>query len=213
MKTSRDGIALIKNWEGCRLTAYPDPGTGGDPWTIGYGHTSAAGEPKVVRGLKITQQEADDILVRDLAKYEAAVDRALTRSPTQPQFDACVSLCYNIGQGAFAGSTVVRKFNAGDIGGAADAFLLWNKAGGKVMQGLVNRREAERLHFLKASASAPAQPVAPIAPVPAPSPPPAPESPPAAPAAPARPGSDLAAWVLGAAAALIAALAAWMMKG
>ena len=213
MKTSRDGIALIKKWEGCRLTAYPDPGTGGDPWTIGYGHTSAAGEPKVVRGLKITQQEADDILVRDLAKYEAAVDRALTRSPTQPQFDACVSLCYNIGQGAFAGSTVVRKFNAGDIGGAADAFLLWNKAGGKVMQGLVNRREAERLHFLKASASAPAQPVAPVEPSPAPSPPPTPESPPAAPAAPARPGSDLAAWVLGAAAALIAALAAWVMKG
>lgn len=213
MKTSRDGIALIKRWEGCRLTAYPDPGTGGDPWTIGYGHTSAAGEPKVVRGLKITQQEADDILVRDLAKYEAAVDRALTRSPTQPQFDACVSLCYNIGQGAFAGSTVVRKFNAGDITGSADAFLLWNKAGSKVMQGLVNRREAERLHFLKASATAPAQPVAPIAPVPAPSPPPAPESPPAATPAPARPGSGLAAWVLGAAAALIAALAAWVMKG
>lgn len=213
MKTSRDGIALIKNWEGCRLTAYPDPGTGGDPWTIGYGHTSAAGEPKVVRGLKITQQEADDILVRDLAKYEAAVDRALTRSPTQPQFDACVSLCYNIGQGAFAGSTVVRKFNAGDITGSADAFLLWNKAGGKVMQGLVNRREAERLHFLKASASAPPPPAVPVAPVPAPSPPPRPESPPAATPAPARPGSGLAAWVLGAAAALIAALAAWIMKG
>lgn len=206
MKTSRDGIALVKKWEGCRLKAYTDSV---GVWTIGYGHTSAAGEPRVAAGMTITQQEAEDILVRDLVKYEAAVDRALTRSPTQAQFDACVSLCYNIGQGAFAGSTVVRKFNAGDIGGAADAFLLWNKAGGKVLPGLEARRADERKMFLTAQP----KPVAPVPPPPAPIPPPAPKTPPAATPAPASPAADLAKWVMAAAAGLVAILATWMMKG
>ena len=206
MKTSRTGIDLIRKWEGCRLAAYRCPA---GVWTIGYGHTSMAGPPTVTAGLKITQQEADDILVRDLVKYEAAVDRALTRSPTQPQFDACVSLCYNIGQGAFAGSSVARKFNAGDISGAADAFLLWNKAGGKVLPGLEARRADERRMFLLATA----QPVEPVPPAPAPIPAPTPESPPAATPAPARPGADIAKWVLAGAAALFAVFATWMMKG
>lgn len=200
MKTSRDGIALLKKWEGCRLKAYTDSV---GVWTIGYGHTSAAGEPRVAAGMSITQQEAEDILARDLVKYEAAVDRALTRSPSQAQFDACVSLCYNIGQGAFAGSTVVRKFNAGDIDGAADAFLLWNKAGGKVLPGLEARRADERKLFLKPAAVEPAKPVAPVPAPPAPTPPPA----------PASPAASLAGWVLAAAAGLVALLAAWITKG
>lgn len=204
MKTSRDGIALIKKWEGCRLTAYPDPGTFGEPWTIGYGHTSAAGEPMVKKGMKITQQEADDILVRDLVKYESAVMKALTVLPTQNQFDAMVSLCYNIGPGAFAGSSVVKKFNASNISGAADAFRLWNKAGGRVMQGLVNRREDERKHFLRTA-------VRPVEPLP---PPPPPDVPPVAEPVPApTAGPTIAKWVIGAVGALAAAFAAWLMKG
>lgn len=213
MKTSRDGIDLIKRWEGCKLTAYPDPGTGGEPWTIGYGHTSAAGDPKVYKGLKITQQEADDILVRDLVKYESAVQKALTRSATQPQFDAMVSLTYNIGPGSFAKSSVVKKFNKGDIPGAADAFLLWNKAGGKVMQGLVNRREAERAMFLRAAPVAPEKPVEPVAPPPAPIPTPEPEAPVAPPKAPETPAQNIAKWLIAAVGGLVAILAAWLMKG
>lgn len=203
MKTSSAGIELIKRWEGCRLTAYRDAV---GVLTIGYGHTSMAGEPSVFTGMKITQQEAEDILIRDLAKYEAAVDRALTRTPTQPQFDACTAICFNIGQGAFASSTLVRRFNSGDVKGAADAFLMWNKAGGKVLQGLVNRRTDERKLFLT-PVGAPEKPV-PV--TPAPVQPVAPETPP--PPSPA-PAAGLAMWVMGAAGALIVALATWLMKG
>ena len=204
MKISRAGIELVKRWEGCRLRAYQDSV---GVWTIGYGHTSAAGDPKVTPGLKITQQEAEDILVRDLVKYEAAVQKSLTRSPTQPQFDAMTSLCFNIGPGAFAKSSIVKKFNAGDVQGAANAFLLYNKAGGKVLQGLVNRREDERKHFLK---EAPQKPVEPVPPPPAPAHPPAPETPPAA--APEA-GKSIAGWVMTAVAALLAVLAAWIIGG
>lgn len=160
MKTNREGIALIKKWEGCRLDAYPDPGTGGDPWTIGYGLTSAAGIVPVKKGMKITQEQADDYLVQSLVKYEAAVAKALTRNPNDNQFSAMVSLCYNIGPGAFSASTVVRRFNAGDAAGAADAFLMWTKGGGKVLPGLERRRRAERELFLSsvASSSAPTPP-------------------------------------------------------
>lgn len=148
MKTNRAGIELIQRWEGCKLTAYPDPATGGEPLTIGYGHTSAAGAPAVKKGMKITQQQADEILVNDLVKYEMAVSKALTRNPTENQFSAMTSLCFNIGPGNFAKSSVVKKFNAGDLAGAANSFLLWNKAGGVVMRGLTRRREAERELFL-----------------------------------------------------------------
>ena len=156
MKTSRAGIDLIKRWEGCRLTAYK---CSAGVLTIGYGHTSAAGEPKVTASLKITQEAAEEILVQDLVKYEAAVQKALTRSPTQNQFDAMVSLCVNIGPGAFAKSSLVRKFNGGDLQGAADAFLMWRKAAGKVIPGLEARRQAERTMFLKPSAAAQPKPV------------------------------------------------------
>lgn len=150
MKISRTGIDFIKKWEGVRLKAYR---CGAGVLTIGYGHTSAAGAPQVKEGMTISQREAEDILGRDLVKYEAAVQKALRRAPNQNQFDACVSLCFNIGPGAFAGSSVVRLFNEGDARGAANAFRLWNKAGGKVVQGLVNRREDERALFLRPSAA------------------------------------------------------------
>lgn len=204
MKTNRTAIDIIQRWEGLRLEAYKCPA--GIP-TIGFGHTSAAGEPKVFMGMKITRQEAADILVKDLVKYEAAVTRALTRVPNENQFSAMVSLCYNIGPGAFAGSSIAKRFNQGDVEGAAEAFLLWNKAGGQVLKGLVNRRADERKLFLT--------PVAKPAPLP---PPPDVEPahiPPEKPAQPApESGSGKAlAWVVAAVITVLAALAAIFMKG
>ena len=151
MKISRAGIALIKRWEGCKLDAYQD--TAGI-WTIGYGTTSAAGLGKIGKGLRITQAQADEWLVAGLVQYEAAVSKALTRSPSQAQFDAMVSLCYNIGPGNFTKSSVVRLFNAGDASGAAKAFLLWNKVRNPLTKalefsrGLANRRADEMAHYL-----------------------------------------------------------------
>jgi lysozyme len=206
--TSSTGLDLIKRWEGCKLKAYQDSV---GVWTIGYGLTSAAGIVPVVKGMRITQEQADAYLVQALVKYESGVRRALTRQPSQPQFDAMVSLCYNIGPGAFGGSTLVRRFNDGDIQGAADAFLMWNKAGGKELRGLVNRRKAERALFLTAAPPAPTP--EPVPPSPPAVPSTVPELPPAPSPAPAQPGQSLAAWVLAAVATLIAALAAWIMKG
>lgn len=149
MKTNKAGLDLIKAFEGCRLRAYPDPATGGEPYTIGWGLTSAAGLIKVTPGLKITQAQADEYLVQSLGKYEAAVSKAVTQKPTDNQFGAMVSLCYNIGPANFARSSVVRYFNAGNIQAAADAFLRWNRAAGRVLPGLTRRREDERKLFLK----------------------------------------------------------------
>jgi len=222
MKTNRAGIELIKEFEGLRLTAYKCPA---GVWTIGYGHTTSAGPPAVKSGMKITGEQASEILVTDLVTYEAAVMKALTRSPTENQFSAMVSLCYNIGAGAFTSSTVVKRFNSGDAEGAAAAFRMWKKGGGKVLPGLVRRREAEIALFNAASnhiadagkkaavtvetTPAPAVKDSP-APAPAPAAAPAPDTETAAPVAPSK---ALAGGLIAALAALIAALAAWIMKG
>jgi len=145
VKVNAAGLDLIKSFEGLRLKAYKCS-AGVD--TIGYGHTSAAGEPKVTPRMTITAAEAEKILARDLGKYEQAVDKSVTVKPTPNQFSAMVSLCYNIGPGNFAGSSVVRRLNAGDVKGAAEAFLLWNKVHGRALAGLTRRREAERKLFL-----------------------------------------------------------------
>jgi lysozyme len=145
VKVNAAGLDLIKSFEGLRLKAYKCS-AGVD--TIGYGHTSAAGAPVVKAGMKITAAEAEKILARDLGKYEQAVDKVVTVKPTPNQFSAMVSLCYNIGPGNFAGSSVVRRLNAGDVKGAAEAFLLWNKVHGRALAGLTRRREAERKLFL-----------------------------------------------------------------
>lgn len=147
MKTSSAGIELIKHFEGRVLQAYKDPV---GVWTIGFGHTSMAGPPEVKPGMKITDAEAGEILIRDLGKYEAAVTGALTRVPNQHQFDAMVSLCYNIGPSNFRSSSVRRHFNAGNLAQAAASFRLWNKAKGKVLDGLTRRREAEASLFSRA---------------------------------------------------------------
>lgn len=150
MKVSAAGRKAIAAHEGVRLKAYPDPATGGEPWTIGVGHTSAAGPPKVTKGMTITADECDEILSRDLATFEKAVLKVVTAPLTQNQFDALVSLAFNIGAGNLAKSTLVKKLNARDYRGAADQFTVWNKAAGKVMNGLVKRRAEERALFLKA---------------------------------------------------------------
>jgi GH24 family phage-related lysozyme (muramidase) len=149
-KTNASGLEIIKHFEGWQANAYPDPATGGEPWTIGYGHTSAAGAPKVYKGLTITLAEGEEILKRDLLGYENAVSKAVTRTPTSDQFSAMVSLTYNIGPANFQSSTVLRQHNSGNFAAAADAFLLWNKAGNppKEMAGLTRRRNAERALYL-----------------------------------------------------------------
>lgn len=140
-RISAKGMALIHSFEQCKLEAYPDPGSrDGHPWTIGWGSTG----PDIKRGLRWTQAQCDERFARDIAKYEQAVDKGTAGTPTnQNQFDAMVSLCYNIGIGAFQRSTVLRKHRAKDYRGAADAFAMWNKNDGKVMRGLTRRRLAE----------------------------------------------------------------------
>ena len=143
MKTSTKGIALIKSAEGLRLKAYPDPGTGGLPWTIGYGSTSG-----VTRNMVITEVQAEQMLAADLVRFERIVERLVRVPLNQGQFDALVSFTYNVGEGNFTKSTLLRKLNAGDSTSAAEQFSRWINAGGKVLPGLVKRRAAERALFL-----------------------------------------------------------------
>ena len=145
MKTSVNGIRVLHYFEGCRLEAYPDPGTGGEPITIGWGNT----EPGLTLGTKITQAEADALFTKRLNKeFEPGVLSVLKQPIEQGQFDACVCLAFNIGMGNFRSSTLAKRFNAGDMQGAADQFLRWNRASGKVMLGLRRRRASERALFL-----------------------------------------------------------------
>jgi|SRR5579859_670075 len=136
---------LIERDEGDVLTAYPDPATGGDPWTIGYGHTG----PDVTPNLTITQAQAEILLAGDLHKFEEGVKGYVGDAPTTDnQFSAMVSLSYNVGLGNFERSSVLRFHKAGQYQQAADAFLLWDKAAGQVMSGLVRRRRQEREAYL-----------------------------------------------------------------
>lgn len=160
MKTSDRGVALIKTHEGLRLDAYPDAVYGWARVTIGYGHTSQAGPPNVTRGMRITADEADAILRSDLRKFEVAVTGMVHVPLTQSQFDALVSLAFNIGPAALASSTLLRKLNAGDYQGAADQFPVWNKSAGKTLPGLVKRRAAERALFLDGSSRPASKPAA-----------------------------------------------------
>ena len=148
MQISNNGIALIKRFEGCRLTAYPDPGTGGDPWTIGFGWTGKVDSKPITPEMKTDDATADRLLRTGVVSFDQAVSKMLKVSVTQNQYDALVSLAYNIGTRALSTSTLMKKLNAGDVKGAADEFLRWNKSGGKVMAGLTNRRKAERELFL-----------------------------------------------------------------
>lgn len=135
MNISPKGQRLIEQFEGRERVAYQD---GGGVWTVGVGHTGG-----VKRGLVASEAQIDGWFAQDIAGTVAGVRAALKVPATQNQFDAMVSLAFNIGIGAFTGSTLVRKFNAGDVTGAKLEFLRWNMDNGKFVQGLANRRRAE----------------------------------------------------------------------
>ena len=145
MQTSDKGIALIKQFEGCRLTAYQDSV---GVWTIGYGWTQPVDGKPIRAGMTIKQETAERLLKTGLVSYESDVSRLVKVGLTQGQFDALVSFTYNLGARSLSTSTLLRKLNAEDYAVAGDEFLRWNKAGGKVLNGLTRRREAERDLFL-----------------------------------------------------------------
>lgn len=145
MQLSEHGAGFIRSFEGCRLKAYQDSVK---VWTIGYGTTRIDGKP-VQPGMVITQLEAERLFLVDAEKFVAAVNESLRVTVTQHQFDALVSLAYNIGSGAFMKSTLLRLLNDGKATEAALQFLRWNKAGGKELRGLTRRRQAEKALFEK----------------------------------------------------------------
>ena len=141
MKTSDKGINLIKEFEGCYLTAYKCPA---GVWTIGYGHTGKVGGKAIGSGMKITAAKATELLKQDLATFEKAVEscKALTFKPNQNQFDALVSFAFNCGAGSL--NTLVKNRDAVTV---SEKLLLYNKANGKALEGLTRRRKAERALF------------------------------------------------------------------
>ena len=140
MNISKKGIDLIKRFEGCRLKAYKCPA---GVWTIGYGHTNNVRPDDI-----ITQNDAEELLKRDLKVHEDNVKRVVKIALTQNQFDALVSFEYNVGYGAFANSTLLKLLNAGNYNAASKQFERWVYAGDRVLEGLVKRRKAERELFL-----------------------------------------------------------------
>ncbi len=144
--TSSEGLNLIKGFEGKRLTSYDD---GVGIWTIGYGTIKYPNGVRVKKGDTCTERQAETYLKNDLNRFEVAINKLVKVPLSQNQFDALASFTYNLGETNLANSTLLKKLNKGDYQGAADQFLVWNKAGGKVMKGLVRRREAERALFLK----------------------------------------------------------------
>lgn len=139
MITNDAGRDIIKRFEGLRLKAYRCPA---GVWTIGYGHTG-----DVEEGMVITKHQAETILEFDLERFERAVAR-LAPKANHNQFSALVSFAFNVGIGALEKSILLRRFNQGFVHAAADEFRKWTRAGGKVLPGLVKRREAERQLFL-----------------------------------------------------------------
>jgi lysozyme len=176
-KLTEEGINLIKSSESCVLEAYPDPASplgqqmrkslgrrtpgwanlSGEPWTIGWGSTGLDhfnldenGKPtKIKAGLKWTQAQADERKKQDLEKFCAGVDSLVTAKISDNAFSALVSFAYNCGLANLKGSTLLKKVNEGKMTEAADEFLKWNKAQGKVLPGLTTRRSNERALFLK----------------------------------------------------------------
>lgn len=146
MALSNDGLQLLRELEGCRLVAYPDPGSGAEPWTIGYGHTGA----EVTPGLVITQIQAEAWLQQDCAEAEASVHRLLpVGTVNRWQREALVSFCFNVGAGALADSTLRKRLLAGEAAGRVleEELPRWVKgAGGVPLAGLVRRRQQELAH-------------------------------------------------------------------
>jgi len=146
MKVNAEGYALIKKFEGCRLKAYKCPA---NVWTIGYGNTFYEDGMKVKEGDVITQQRAEEMAKFIIDQFAVSIAPFIQKTLTENQFSACVSLAYNIGTSGFKRSSVFKKLNINPNDPTiADSFKLWNKGGGKVLAGLVKRREAEiQLYF------------------------------------------------------------------
>ncbi|EJN2053376.1 lysozyme [Salmonella enterica] len=140
MKTSDNGRAFIRAREGVKLAAYQD---GGGVWTIGYGHTRG-----VKQGQVINHEQADEFLDNDLRQVESCISERVTVALNQNQFDALVSFVFNVGRQAFSDSTLLKKLNEDNYRAAADQFTRWVYDNDKFVQGLYNRRVAERDLFL-----------------------------------------------------------------
>lgn len=140
MKTSKAGLALIKEHEGLRLESYLCPAK---VWTIGYGHTSAAGVPVVTRGMRISSARAEEILINDLSNFEGVITRLVKVPLTQNQFDALVSFVFNLGESNFRKSTLLKQLNKGHYADVPAQLMRWTKAGGRELPGLVRRRRDE----------------------------------------------------------------------
>jgi lysozyme len=151
MQMSQEGIdALLKKFEGCKLKAYRCPA---GICTIGYGHTSAAGAPEVRDGMTLTQQQCDEILRRDLVKFETAV-RSMVKQPlAQHQFDVLVDFAYNAGVGSLKTSTLLKKVNGANFDDVPAELMKWTKGGGKVLPGLVKRCQARSLWWTSSPVS------------------------------------------------------------
>lgn len=143
MRTSQRGLSLIKSFEGLRLHAYQDSV---GVWTIGYGTTRG-----VKAGMSITKEQAERMLLNDVQRFEPEVERLVKVPLNAARWDALICFTYNLGAANLESSTLLRLLNAGNYAGAAEQFPRWNKAGGKVLSGLVKRRAAERQLFLEAA--------------------------------------------------------------
>jgi lysozyme len=140
MKYSHKGEQLTEGFEGCRLIAYQDQV---GRWTIGYGHTQG-----VKQGDSCTPQQAEALLTADMAWAEAFVNHIVTRTLTQGEFDALVDFTFNLGSGNLQSSTLLKLVDEGQFEAAAKEFEKWDLAGGKVVAGLLRRRQAEEKEFL-----------------------------------------------------------------
>lgn len=142
-KIGKDGIALIKKFEGVRLQGYLCPA---GIATIGWGHTGMVLGKPITTSMKISLDQAEKLLLSDLDKFEKGVSSLIKVTITQKQFDALVSFAYNVGLGNLGKSTLLKLINKRDPK-ASEQFLVWNKAGGKVLNGLTKRRLAEKELF------------------------------------------------------------------
>ena len=148
MKISQEGLSLIKKFEGCPIenghaVSYK---CAAGVWTIGYGSTKYEGKP-VHGGMCITTQEAEDLLIHEMEEYEGYINDMVKTDLKQNEFDALVAWVFNLGPSNFNSSTLLQKINNKDWEDVPNQIKRWNKAGGKVLQGLIRRREAEALLF------------------------------------------------------------------
>ena len=139
MNISQEGLALIKKFEGCELKSYR---CSAEVLTIGYGHTKGVEE-----GQEITQEEAEEMLSSELEEYEGYINDLVECELEQCQFDALVAWVYNLGPSNLKSSTLMKRLNSNDLKDVPNQLKRWNKAGGKILQGLVRRRKAEALLF------------------------------------------------------------------